>query len=602
MKFIFILFLICVSTALTAQQQSDSQLAYRYYANKEYDKAAELFLQLYQRSKAAYYLDYHVICLINGKRYDEAESTLKKYLKTDDNNRDFLINLGFIYEQQGKIKKAEEYFTKAIKKLRPNNNDIQNLAYKFRNIREYEWAAKTYEKGRELLNNPQAYKLEMGENYMYERNYQAMFEQFVSALENNPGNLNTITSKLSFARTYDINNNVDTIIKKQLQLLLRNPDYAPVFDELAIWFALQTGDYAKAFEHGVELNRKVPGKLDVYLNIAREAARSKQYAIALQAYDQVLQAGKENNNFFHIARKESLQCRYTTYESSKGTSEQYQKLAAECQNYLKESGYINSNVDIILLMADLYTTKLHMPDSANVILQKGENIRRLAPNSIYMLKSKRADVLAFMENPWEATILYTQIEKANPNNDIGYEAKLNKAWMAYYEGDLVWAKAQFDALKGSTSKLISNDAIKISHFINTNYEEGGDNRDLEKTAQTEYLTYRGKYKESIVALDSLIQNSKPSIADYASLAKAKILLSQNCLEDAQQLLEELRKNSTETYIQAEAIFKLADLKKRTRNHHQALELYKELVSDYSGSIYSVEAGKIYRELEKTMKK
>ena len=119
------------------------------------------------------------------------------------------------------------------------------------------------------------------------------------------------------------------------------------------------------------------------------------------------------------------------------------------------------------------------------------------------------------------TILYTQIEKANPNNDIGYEAKLNKAWMAYYEGDLVWAKAQFDALKGSTSKLISNDAIKISHFINTNYEEGGDNRDLEKTAQTEYLTYRGKYKESIVALDSLIQNSKPSIADYASLAKQK---------------------------------------------------------------------------------
>ena len=67
MKFIFILFLICVSTALTAQQQSDSQLAYRYYANKEYDKAAELFLQLYQRSKAAYYLDYHVICLFNFK-------------------------------------------------------------------------------------------------------------------------------------------------------------------------------------------------------------------------------------------------------------------------------------------------------------------------------------------------------------------------------------------------------------------------------------------------------------------------------------------------------------------------------------------------------
>lgn len=601
MKFIFILFLICVSTIVSAQQQSDSQLAYTYYANKEYDKAAELFLQLYQRSKAAYYLDYHIICLINGKKYDEAEATLKKYLKTDDNNRDFLINLGFIYEQQGKTRKAEEYFSKAIKKLRPNNNDIQNLANKFRNIREYEWAARTYQKGRELLNDPRAYVIEMGENYMYERNYTAMFEQFISALEANPGNLNTITSKLSFARTYDVNNNVDTVIREQLQLLLRKPDYAPVFDELAIWFALQTGNYAQAFEHGVKLNRKIPGKLDVYLTIAREAARSKQYTIALQAYDQVLQAGKENNNFFHIALKESLRCRYTHYELSGVTPEQYLNLAADCQNYLKETGYINSNVDVILLLADLYAYQLNQPDTANVILQKGENIRRLAPNVIYTLKSKRATVLAFMENPWEATILYTQIEKANPNNDIGYEAKLNKARMAYYEGDLLWAKAQFDALKGSTSKLISNDAIKMSHFINTNYEEDGENKELERMAQTEYLIYRKKYAESLSALDSLIQNSKPGIADYASLEKTKILLLQNRTEEAQQLLEELRKNSSETYIQAEAIFRLAEIKQRTRNYRQALELYKELVSDYSGSIYSIEAGKIYRELEKTMK-
>ena len=78
-----------------------------------------------------------------------------------------------------------------------------------------------------------------------------------------------------------------------------------------------------------------------------------------------------------------------------------------------------------------------------------------------------------MDNPWEATILYTQLEKANPNNDIGYEAKLKKAMLAYYAGDLLWAKAQFDVLKGATSKLISNDAIQMSHFIHMNYEAEG---------------------------------------------------------------------------------------------------------------------------------
>ena len=87
MRFILILILFCFSNIVFAQQ-SDSKLAYTYYQNKEYVKAAEMFLQLYERTRASYYLDYHIISLINAKEYDSAEKTLKKYLKTDDNNKD----------------------------------------------------------------------------------------------------------------------------------------------------------------------------------------------------------------------------------------------------------------------------------------------------------------------------------------------------------------------------------------------------------------------------------------------------------------------------------------------------------------------------------
>ena len=90
MKFIVILFLLFTSI-YTLAQQSDSQLAYTYYQAKEYDKAAEKFLKLYERTHSANFLDYYIICLINGKEYDKAEDTLKKLLKTDDSNKDFLI-------------------------------------------------------------------------------------------------------------------------------------------------------------------------------------------------------------------------------------------------------------------------------------------------------------------------------------------------------------------------------------------------------------------------------------------------------------------------------------------------------------------------------
>ena len=134
-----------------------------------------------------------------------------------------------------------------------------------------------------------------------------------------------------------------------------------------------------------------------------------------------------------------------------------------------------------------------------------------------------------MDNPWEATILYTQLEKANPNNDIGYEAKLKKAMLAYYAGDLLWAKAQFDVLKGATSKLISNDAIQMSHFIHMNYEAEGDNRDLEKMGRTEYLLYKQQFQEVLPRLDSLIGHCSPGISDYATLQKARSLCA--CFQD-----------------------------------------------------------------------
>lgn len=595
MKLILLLFIFLFPLFVQAQE-SDSQLAYTYYQNKEYDKAAELFLKLYERTHSSNFMDYHVICLINGKYYDKAEEVLKKFLKADDNNKDLLINLGYIYEQQGKAKKSEEYYDKAIKILIPQSGDINNLAYKFRNIREYGWAIKTYLRGRELLKQPDAFAAELGDNYMMERNYDRMLALFVQTLQTKPTEINNITSKLSFARTYDIINSVDAIIEKYLADLLKKPDYHPVFDELAVWYALQKKDYKKALQHGVLLNQKSKDKQYIYLNIARDAADNGEYTPATEAYQHILEQGKENNNYYPIACKEILNCEYKKCLAQKANPEQYKQIAGHCEKYMQEYRYTPDNLDIAVLLSDIYAYQLQQTDSANRILEKSINTRGINPTTSGMLKSKRADLLTFMDNPWEATILYTQIEKANPNNDIGYEAKLKKAWLAYYSGDLLWARAQFDVLKGATSKLISNDAIKMSHFINTNYEQEENNQDLEKLARTEYLIFKKQEKTALPILDSLINHCKAGIADYAALQKAQLLYKGHQYEEAAGIFGQLKDHSQSTYIRAEAIYELAKLKTDMQDPSQARELYKLLVSEYSGSVYSVEAGKLYREI------
>ncbi len=596
MRFIVILFLLFTSI-YTLAQQSDSQLAYTYYQAKEYDKAAEKFLKLYERTHSANFLDYYIICLINGKEYDKAEDTLKKLLKTDDSNKDFLIDLGYIYQQQGKTNKSEECYGKAIKKIIPQNTAIINLANKFKNIREYSWAIKTYQQGRILLKKPDAFLKELGDCYLMERDYEQMMPLFVRSLELNPGSINNITAQLSFARSNDIVNSIDPVIEKTLKSLCQKTDYLPVFDELAVWYNLQIRNYLLALQHAVLLNNKSENKLHIFLNIALDAINNKAFDQATIAYQKILGKGKENNPFYLPARKGILTCRYEQLRQSPAERSDYLQIAGNCEKYMQEFGYTPTNIDILSLLAELYAYRLQQPDSADRLLDKAIRIPRLNPNTLSQLKSQRADLLTFMDNPWEATILYTQLEKANPNNDIGYEAKLKKAMLAYYAGDLLWAKAQFDVLKGATSKLISNDAIQMSHFIHMNYEAEGDNRDLEKMGRTEYLLYKQQFQEVLPRLDSLIGHCSPGISDYATLQKARSLCACFQDEEAAKLLSELKDRSEQVYIKAEALFQLAGLKRKQKELQQAKELYRLLVTDYSGSVYSIEAAKLYRDLE-----
>ena len=254
----FIIAILIASLPLFAQaQQGDTQLAYTYYQNKEYDKAAELFLKLYERTRSSNFLDYHIVSLINGQHYDKAEETLKKLIKEDNGNKEFLINLGYVYLQQGKPKKADDCFQKAIDKLAPASSDIIRLAYRFRDIREYEWAVKTYEKGRILVKQPDAFISELGDCYMMERNYEKMFDLFIQALEKDPSSVDAITAKLSFARSYDIINSVDTVLDRKLAQIFKTPDYNPVFDELAVWYDLQKKDFESALPSSSTQNHPI---------------------------------------------------------------------------------------------------------------------------------------------------------------------------------------------------------------------------------------------------------------------------------------------------------------------------------------------------------
>src|SRR5690606_27872055 len=81
------------------------------------------------------------------------------------------------------------------------------------------------------------------------------------------------------------------------------------------------------------------------------------------------------------------------------------------------------------------------------------------------LKLDLANLYVTENQPWEAALLYGQVEKAFPDHPIGQDAKFKNARLSFFSGDFNWAKAQLDVLKASTSQLIANDALDLSLLI-----------------------------------------------------------------------------------------------------------------------------------------
>ena len=77
----------------------------------------------------------------------------------------------------------------------------------------------------------------------------------------------------------------------------------------------------------------------------------------------------------------------------------------------------------------------------------------------------KGDLLLLLNKPWEASLLYSQVEKTFREDALGEEARYKNAKLAYYTGEFEWAEGQLSVLKTATSELIANDALKLSMLI-----------------------------------------------------------------------------------------------------------------------------------------
>ena len=182
--------------------------------------------------------------------------------------------------------------------------------------------------------------------------------------------------------------------------------------------------------------------------LAQIASNDKDYETAIEAYDYIISEKGVTSSFYIEAKKEVLRCkRLRIVEDYAYTQEELQLLEQEYLEFLDEFGRTRNTASIIAELAELQAFYLNDLDKAVANLQEMIYFPGINFNLQARSKLNLADFYLMQGERWEATLLYSQVDKAFAEGLMGHEARFRNAKLSYYFADFEWAQAQFDVLE-----------------------------------------------------------------------------------------------------------------------------------------------------------
>lgn len=355
-----------------------------------------------------------------------------------------------------------------------------------------------------------------------------------------------------------------------------------IYSELLIWLYLQRKEFDGALTQAKALDRRLGENGVRIIDIAQLAVNNEDYSAAKDAYSYVIEKGR-TSEYYMVARTELLQTTLAEITSMPSPDiEELRKLSATYEGALDELGRNAESAIIIKELAHIKGFYLNDAPRAIELLEETIAIPGLNDRVQAACKLELADNMILIDEIWEASLLYSQVDLDFKESPLGHEAKFRNAKVSYYTGDFEWAQGQLDVLKASTSKLISNDAIDLSLLITDNFNMDTTTVPMLLFAQADLLAFQNRMDQAFVKLDSITtEYPGHALTDEILMMKADIHTRRGEFEAAATFLQEIMDLYFYDILADDAIFKMAEL-----SHYQfgdlakAKELYEKLLVDF----------------------
>lgn len=579
---------------LAFAQDKDIDLANEYYTNNEFEKAIAIYGNIVKDKQFVFtvhknYLD----AMLKLEKFEDAEKYLKRQLKNFPSESLFQVDYGVFLTMRGRNEEAQKHFATYMETVKKDDAQIRYAARNFINANLYDYAEELYLAGRKNGNDKFTY--ELASLYAMAGKSEMMINEYLEILKDDEEQLDYIENILQ-ARMRDEEDfaKIEPVLFRFIQ---KYPEKI-VYNEMLVWFYIQMKNFGKAFfqAKAVDKRKKLEGS-GLY-DIGLLAMENKDYENAIKIFEFLVDKYKQES-IYVMARRQLVKSKEELVKNTFPVDlEKIKSLVKDYQQIIGEMGLVDYTAESARSMALLHAFYLNNKDTAVAILEKITTTPSIRKDLSDQVKLDLGDIYLLKSEPWESTLLYSQVEKRQKEKDLGHLAKLKNAKLSYYKGEFELAKENLDVLKLATTREIANDAMQLSLLIGDNLALDTTEAALKEYAAIDLLVFQGQYTEALEKYKSMEKNFKAHpIVDEILWAKSNIFVKLGKFEEAIDELTKIIENFDDDIWADDANFLIAKIyDENLKNKDKAMEFYQRQLTKYQGSMYSVEARKRYRQL------
>ncbi len=390
---------------------------------------------------------------------------------------------------------------------------------------------------------------------------------------------------------------ISTLEKVLYEKVQKFPDI-PFYTEVLVGHLVNQKQFFKAFLQAKALDKRMKYDGSNVYELAFMAKQNKDYVNAAKMFEYMAKEYPKNPEYPSV-RRQLISCKEEAIKNTYPIDIQDIKLLiAEYDKLLEEFGYNQRTLEVLKSKANLLAFFLDEKEAAIEVLQKAIKLSTGDLNFMSRCKLDLGDIQILKGDFWEATLTYQQVEKAEKDNPIGYDAKLRNAKLNYFKGDFELAEDILDILKKATTREIANDAMELSLLIRDNTGEDSTETAMKCYAAAELLIFQNKYTQAIDSLTKLITKyNKSGLVDEAYYKRAITSLKLNNTEAAVADLKLIVEQFPTDVLGDDATYLLAiTTEEKLKDKEKAMHLYESILKNYPGSIYVVESRNRFRAL------